>query len=130
MSEVKQIVKELNDKLFMSDSHEYDYFCYLEYTETPIGDFIKYYGQVIWDSENDYREYAEDTDDQREDMKGYLIKEISKIANVLQKSSDAVKEVKYYPLGVCPECQGTLKESGYTWQCDSCEFNTPEGDVE
>lgn len=84
--EVKQIVKELNDKLFMSELHEHDYFWYLEYTETPIGDFIKYYGQIIWDSENDYRDWVEYTDDQREDMKTYLIKEIGKISNILQKS--------------------------------------------
>lgn len=85
MKEVKQTVRELNDKLFLSDSHEHDYFCYLEYTETPIGDFIKYYGQVIWDSENDYREYVEDTDDQQEDMESYLIKEVGKISSNLQK---------------------------------------------
>lgn len=86
MNDVKQIVKELNDKLFMSTLHEHDYFWYLEYTETPTGDFIKYYGQIIWDSENDYRERVEDTDDQQEDMKGYLIKEIGKISKVLQNS--------------------------------------------
>lgn len=84
--EVKQIVKELNDKLFMSELHDQDYFWYLEYTETPIGDFIKYYGQVIWDSENDYRTEAENTEDGREDMKTYLIKEIGKVSEVLQKS--------------------------------------------
>lgn len=26
----------------------------------------------------------------------------------------------------CPQCDGTLFESGYTWRCDSCEFWTPE----
>ena len=86
MNDVKQIVKELNDKLFMSTLHDQDYFWYLEYTETPIGDFIKYYGQIIWDSENDYRDWVEDTEDQREDMKGYLVKEIGKISKVLQSS--------------------------------------------
>lgn len=91
MDNVKQIVRELNDKLFMSDSHEHDYFCYLEYTETPIGDFIKYFGQVIWDSENDYRDYDKNTDDGREDMRSYLIKETGKVANITQKSHKILK---------------------------------------
>lgn len=91
MNDVKQIVKELNDKLFLSTLQEQDYFWYLEYTETPIGDCVKYYGQIIWDSENDYRDWVEDTDDQREDMKGYLVKEIGKISNILQKSHKILK---------------------------------------
>ena len=91
MSNVKQIVKELNDKLFMSTLHDQDYFWYLEYTETPIGDFIKYYGQTLWDSENDYRAEVEGSDDGREDIKTYLIKEIGKLANILQKSHKTLK---------------------------------------
>lgn len=40
------------------------------------------------------------------------------------------KDLKFYPLGICPECGGTLQAIKYIWKCNSCEFNTAEGDEE
>lgn len=48
MNEARKVVKEINDKLFMDCTEklvESDYFWYLEYVETPVGDYIKYMGQ-------------------------------------------------------------------------------------
>ena len=59
----EKAVQEINDKLFMDCTEklvESDYFWYLEYVETPVGDYIKYMGQYIWDSENDYREWIDE----------------------------------------------------------------------
>lgn len=89
MTEAKQAVKELNDTLFNSEHYEHAYFCYLEYTETPIGEFIKYYGQVIWDSENDYREAV---GEELEDLKTFLVKEVGKIKQIIALSHTAMKD--------------------------------------
>lgn len=51
----------------------------------------------------------------------------NKLFKLFDNSSETVR---YYSLGVCPECGGTLKENNYIYQCDSCEFTTPEGDKE
>lgn len=35
----------------------------------------------------------------------------------------------YYKQFQCPECEvGTLKEKGYAWHCDTCDFIAPEQD--
>lgn len=92
MNDVKQIVKELNDILFMSTLHEHDYFSYLEYVETPTGDYIKYMGNYLWNSENDHREWV--AEDDQEPLEDYLIREVGKISKVLQNSYKVLKENK------------------------------------
>lgn len=85
MNEARKVVKEINDKLFMDSTEkliEHDYFTYLEYVETPIGDYIKYLGQYIWDSENDYREWLDE--DNQEPLEKYLIREMDKIFEVVK----------------------------------------------
>ena len=94
MSYTKAVVNLLNDTLFDSKSAEHDYFWFLEYVETPIGDYIKYYGQVIWDSENDYREWSEESEDEREDLKTYLVKEVGKVAKILSDQHKCLSKIK------------------------------------
>lgn len=77
----RAVVKELNDNLLSSSACEEDYFQYLEYVETPIGDYVKWYGVIIWDSENDYREDVEGGN--KEDLRGFLLREMKKLAKVL-----------------------------------------------
>lgn len=92
MSDIKTVVKLLNDTLFDSNSAEHDYFWFLEYVETPIGDYIKYCGQVIWDSENDYREWM--SEDEQEDLKTYLVKEVGKVSKILSDQHKYLSKVK------------------------------------
>lgn len=92
MSDTKTVVKLLNDALFESNSAEHDYFWFLEYVETPIGDYIKYYGQVIWDSENDYREWI--AEDKQEDLKTYLVKEVGKVSKILSGQHKCLSKIK------------------------------------
>lgn len=74
-----EVVRKINNTLFGSDYFEHDYFRYLEFVESPIGDAIKYNGYYLWDSENDYREWVDD--DNQEDLEMFLIKELKKILN-------------------------------------------------
>ncbi len=85
MSEARKAVKEINDKLFMDCTQqlvEADYFWYLEYVETPVGDYIKYMGQYIWDSENDYREWVDEYN--QEPLETYLVREMNKMFKVFK----------------------------------------------
>lgn len=79
MNKAQKVVKYINNKLFDEcsikdvDSH---YFNYLEYTETPVGDYIKWMGQCLWDSENETREWV---DDEQEDLELFLVREMLKV---------------------------------------------------
>lgn len=85
MSEnTREIVKDLNDKLFGSDAYEHDYFQYLELVETPIGDYVKYMGCYLWDSENDYRDWI--GEEEQEPLKEFLIKEMNKVQRIVASS--------------------------------------------
>ena len=83
MSDVQKIVNDINEKLFNEPISDMDYFRFLELTCTPSGDFIKYMGHFIWDSENDYREWI---DDEQEPLEGYLIKQMIEINKVIVNS--------------------------------------------
>ena len=84
MSEEQKIVNKINEKLFMEADSEADYFRYLEYTITPIGAYIQYMGNCIWDSENEYREWIDE--DTQEPLEGYLIKQMIEINKVIVSS--------------------------------------------
>lgn len=83
MSDVQKIVNGINEKLFNEPISDMDYFRFLDLTCTPSGDFIKYMGHFIWDSENDYREWI---DDEQEPLEGYLIKQMIEINKVIVNS--------------------------------------------
>lgn len=79
MNEAQQIVKNINNKLFDEckiQDVESDYFNYLEYVETPIGDYVKWMGQCLWDSENETREWI---NDEQEDLELFLVREMVKV---------------------------------------------------
>lgn len=83
MSDVMQVVYDINNKLMMECDSDVDYFNYLELVCTPIGDYIKYMGQCIWDSENDYREWIDE--DNQEPLETYLIREMDKVFEVVKR---------------------------------------------
>lgn len=89
MNNEREIVNQLNDLLFTESPekvHDSGYFNYLELIETPIGNYIKFGGHYIWDSENDYREYI--AEDEQEPLKGFLIKELLKVKDVIASQVD------------------------------------------
>lgn len=77
MQDNKEVVDFINNKLFESQFSERDYFSYLEFITTPIGDYIRYMGHCIWDSENEVRGWV--NDDHYEDMEHFLLGEMNKI---------------------------------------------------
>jgi hypothetical protein len=84
--DLQKIIKEINEAIFTSPFHEHSYTRYLEYVQTPIGDYVKYMGNYIYDSENDYRDYAEDEDGNYEyivGLKEYLLGEMCAIKNCI-----------------------------------------------
>lgn len=85
MREAVKAVKYLNEKLFNESVSDMDYFQYLELVCTPIGDYIKYMGCYIWDSENDPRGWDEEGEYQ-ENLEQYLIKQLVEINKVVKKS--------------------------------------------
>lgn len=91
MENVAKIVSELNESIF-EVSENLLYTLYLEYISTPIGDYIKYAGQYIWDSENEYREWVDYDEGIREDLKSYLWQQMSLIKNSIYKSMVAVEK--------------------------------------
>lgn len=83
MENVRQTVTDINNTLFeKSKLYEHDYFVYLEFVETPIGDYVKYMGNYLWDSENDYRQY--DLDGNLPPLKDFLVAEIKKVQSVVK----------------------------------------------
>lgn len=80
MNYVQEAVDNINEKLFEDSISDSLYFRYLELTCTPSGDFIKYMGLFIWDSENDCREWV---DDVQEPLEQYLIKQIVEVNKVV-----------------------------------------------
>ena len=77
---VQEAVDDINEKLFGDPISDSLYFRYLELTCTPSGDFIKYMGLFIWDSENDCREWV---DDVQEPLEEYLIKQIVEVNKIV-----------------------------------------------
>lgn len=97
--DVSKIVKELNEAIFHSSVSEHNYITYLEHIQTPIGDYVKYAGHYLWDSENDYRCYKVDPTtgeelDELEDLKERLLSEIIVIEHVLRESLKAMRKTK------------------------------------
>ena len=88
---VQEAVDNINEKLFEDPISDSLYFRYLELTRTPSGDFIKYMGLFIWDSENDYREWA---DDAQEPLEQYLVKQIIEVNKVVVETLRVV-DVRY-----------------------------------
>lgn len=86
--EAAKVVEEMNEAIFAADITPEDYIRYLEYIKTPIGDYIKYMGCYIWDSENDYREWI--NDDEQEPLKAYLLDQMCLITRAVYKSMNAV----------------------------------------
>lgn len=89
MEDVTKVVEEINEAIFHSENSEHEYVWYLEHVKTPIGDYIEFYGQRLWDSDNDYREYVYDEvndveTEEREDLKSYLIHQMSLVSKVRQ----------------------------------------------
>ena len=80
----RETVARINEKMFYSELSEHCYFKYLEYVETPSGDYVNYMGNYLWDSENDPREWV--NDDEQESLESYLIKEVRKVNKVVQES--------------------------------------------
>lgn len=87
--DTQDIIKILNYKLFESDYYEHDYFSYLKYVESPIGDYIEYMGHCIWDSENDYRDRIDD--ETQEPLDTYLIKQIKLISDIAKRSAKVLE---------------------------------------
>ena len=87
MSNIREVVQHLNDKLFSEcPLFESDYFQYLEYIETPIGNYIKYMGNYLWDSENcsHFDEIGDGT------LENFLYQEILKILKVVKETAITV----------------------------------------
>lgn len=84
MNKVQSVVKFLNDKLLLECSaFESDYFSYLEYTETPVGDSITYMGHYLWDSEN-CSHFDEEGDST---LEHFLYQEVLKILKVVRETA-------------------------------------------
>lgn len=95
--DIKKVVDEMNEAIFMSDHHDHKFTDYFQYYETPIGDCVKFMGFFIWDSENDYREYLVDPEtleetEEHEDLKTYLWKQMSLIKHRLYQSMRAIEK--------------------------------------
>lgn len=91
MSEVKKVVNELNEHIF-EISEDVDYVLWLEYCETPIGDYVKYAGQYIFDSENDYRPYIDEDEGIRQGLKEYLLEQMFLIKSFISRSITKINE--------------------------------------
>ena len=97
MSDIKKDVDAMNDAIFMSDHSDHEYTAYFQYSETPIGSYVKYMGFFVWDSENDYRAWLVDPETldetlKREDFTQYLWNQMSAIKHRLWQSMSAVEK--------------------------------------
>ena len=104
MSEdIKKVVDAMNDTIFMSDHSDHEFTDYFQYSETPIGNYVKFMGFFVWDSENDYREWLIDPETleetgEREGLSTYLWNQMSMIKHRLYQSMRAIE--KTLPDGV------------------------------
>lgn len=90
--EVTKVVEEINEAIFEADITPEDYVRYLELVKSPIGDYVKYMGCYLWDSENDYREWI--NDDEQQSLKVYLLDQMALLERAIHKSIRATKGEK------------------------------------
>ena len=88
---VKEMVDALNNKLCNHSVSDAMQFQYLEFIETPIGDYIKYMGQCIWYSE-DWPWYKDEVWDNVADVQQEIISQMSCIRDVVSASVEAVEQ--------------------------------------
>ena len=95
--DIKKVVDAMNDAIFMSDHNDHEFTDYFQYSETPIGNYVKFMGFCVWDSENDYREYIvnyetfEETEE-REGLSTYLFNQMSMIKHRLYQTMRAIEK--------------------------------------
>lgn len=89
--DIAEVVKEINEHIF-EISEDVDYALWLEHIVLPVGEYVKYAGQYIFDSENDYREYIDYDEGIRQDLKEYLLEEIQKINTFIRKTLVVAKK--------------------------------------
>lgn len=87
---IAEVVKEINEHIF-EISEDVDYVLWLEHVVLPVGEYVKYAGQYIFDSENDYREYIDYDEGIRQDLKEYLLEQIQHINGFISKTLAAAK---------------------------------------
>lgn len=92
--EIAKVVQELNEHIF-EISENFEYTLWFEHISLPVGDYVKYAGQYIFDSENDYRPYTEDEDGEevQQDLKEYLLEQVSLIKSSIYKTMKKVERV-------------------------------------
>jgi hypothetical protein len=96
--DIKKVVDAMNDAIFMSDHSDHEFTDYFQYSETPIGSYVKFMGFYVWDSENDYREWLVDPEtleetEEREALATYLWNQMSMIKHRLYQSMRAIEKV-------------------------------------
>lgn len=90
MENIAEVVKEINEHIF-EISEDVDYVLWLEHVILPVGEYVKYAGQYIFDSENDYREYVDYDESIRQDLKEYLLEQIQHVNEFVSKTLAVAK---------------------------------------
>lgn len=90
MENIAEVVKEINEHIF-EISEDVDYVLWLEHVILPVGEYVKYAGQYIFDSENDYREYVDYDEGIRQDLKEYLLEQIQHVNEFISKTLAGAK---------------------------------------
>ena len=89
--DIAEVVKEINEHIF-EISEDVEYVLWLDHVVLPVGEYVKYAGQYIFDSENDYREYVDYDEGIRQDLKEYLLEQIEQINNFIRKTLTVPKK--------------------------------------
>lgn len=82
-NKITKVVEELNDSVFCI-SEEFPYTLWFEHVSLPVGDYIKYAGQYIYDSENDDRPWI--NDDEQQDLKEFILDQMTRIQVCINKT--------------------------------------------
>lgn len=78
------LIEEINQEINESEKYpdQYVEFILLEYRINGYGEIITFFDVQLWSSENDEREYNEETDEY-EPLENYLKKEINKFIGLI-----------------------------------------------
>lgn len=90
MENIAEVVKEINEHIF-EISEDAEYVLWLEHVILPVGEYVKYAGQYIFDSENDYREYVDYKEGIRQDLKEFLLEQIQHVNEFVSKTLAVAK---------------------------------------
>ena len=104
--EAVEAVEDINYNIWDNLGLKDDYCPYLELSTNGDTILVKFLGEVLWNSEDDYRDYIDEENSAREPLKDYLL--------------GCISELKSYIMQGCDFSNDTVESKPTTKVCSKC----------